>query len=231
MQQKTSIIQGSFHVHIVAGTFSPGIEIWDLDVLDSVEPLATLGGPVAAAGSEAAQPTKEEMSAKGRKKKKKKAGKVSGGGDCHGAAHCWTALLAWHCRRSSGGMRSTGTAASTDICVVLRCAVSLSLTIASSDQCSCAHPWAQQNVQCRNGNAAEDGGASAEGRQPHRRGAGPGLEPQRAPRAGLRLGRHHRQGEGQGSGSGLMPLAPQPPPLLHQLRALGCCWWRPAVLA
>ena len=114
MQQKTSIIQGSFHVHIVAGTFSPGIEIWDLDVLDSVEPLATLGGPVAAAGSEAAQPTKEEMSAKGRKKKKKKAGKVSGGGDRHGAAHCWTAPLAQRCRRSSGGMRSTGTAASTE---------------------------------------------------------------------------------------------------------------------
>jgi hypothetical protein len=43
-------------------------------VLDSVEPLTTLGGPVAE--GEAAQPTKEEMSAKGKKKKKKKAAKV-----------------------------------------------------------------------------------------------------------------------------------------------------------
>ena len=64
----------TIHLQLVAGTFSPGIEIWDLDVLDSVEPLTTLGGPVAE--GEAAQPTKEEMSAKGKKKKKKKAAKV-----------------------------------------------------------------------------------------------------------------------------------------------------------
>lgn len=43
-------------------------------MLDSVEPLTTLGGLVAE--GEAAQPTKEEMSAKGKKKKKKKAAKV-----------------------------------------------------------------------------------------------------------------------------------------------------------
>lgn len=63
-----------WHVIHHAGTFSPGIEIWDLDVLDSVEPLATLGGPLA--DSEAAQPTKEEMAAAKKKKKKKKASKV-----------------------------------------------------------------------------------------------------------------------------------------------------------
>ncbi len=59
-----------------AGTFSPGIEIWDLDVLDAVEPLVTLGGE---AQEGDAPPSKEEMSAeKKKKKRKKKAGKVGG---------------------------------------------------------------------------------------------------------------------------------------------------------
>lgn len=42
------------------GTMSPGIEIWDLDVVDSVEPIAVLGGEVVEAPQE------------GEKKKKKK---------------------------------------------------------------------------------------------------------------------------------------------------------------
>lgn len=32
------------HTAHVLGTFSPGIEIWNLDVLDPLEPSATLGG-------------------------------------------------------------------------------------------------------------------------------------------------------------------------------------------
>jgi hypothetical protein len=94
----------SFCMQNIAGTFSPGIEIWDLDVLDSVEPLTTLGGPVAE--GEAAQPTKEEMSAKGKKKKKKKAAKVSAGGNYHDSAHllaghCWQDIAADHRYRGS----------------------------------------------------------------------------------------------------------------------------------
>lgn len=37
----TGPVQGSF---VAVGTFKPGIEIWDLDVLDVLEPTATLGG-------------------------------------------------------------------------------------------------------------------------------------------------------------------------------------------
>lgn len=57
------------------GTFSPGIEIWDLDVVDSVEPLATLGGEVSP--DHEPPPTKQDLVPDKKKKKKKaKGGKV-----------------------------------------------------------------------------------------------------------------------------------------------------------
>ncbi len=62
------------------GSLGPAIEVWDLDVLDAVEPVATLGGEVgasaasAAAGDadDAAHGTEEDAAARRKTKKKKK---------------------------------------------------------------------------------------------------------------------------------------------------------------
>ncbi|KXZ55388.1 hypothetical protein GPECTOR_3g514 [Gonium pectorale] len=63
---------------VAVGTLEPGIEIWDLDVVDTVEPLATLGGRDTAAGAtaggaeEAAGGEAGASSGSDKKKKKKK---------------------------------------------------------------------------------------------------------------------------------------------------------------
>lgn len=49
------------------GSYDTGIEIWDLDVLDSVEPAAVLGGPVA--GGSVALAAAEAAAGKGKSKK------------------------------------------------------------------------------------------------------------------------------------------------------------------
>ena len=58
---------------LAVGTFAPHIEIWDMDVLDALEPVAVLG----AAGIEAAAAAAEEEEEAPAKKKKKGGG---GGG-------------------------------------------------------------------------------------------------------------------------------------------------------
>ena len=55
------------------GTMSPGIEIWDLDVADSVEPLASLGGEL----PERVPQSADEEASGSKKKKKKKSSKVT----------------------------------------------------------------------------------------------------------------------------------------------------------
>ena len=55
------------------GSMGPGIEIWNLNVVDTAEPLACLGGPEASAGAEAAaDASAEEVQKKAKKKKKKR---------------------------------------------------------------------------------------------------------------------------------------------------------------
>ena len=91
--------RGSF---LAVGTFQTGIEIWNLDVLDVLEPVATLGGrhdpdPRAIAALEA----EERAASKGKKKGKK--GAVSAGmaakllGDLKEGSHADAVMsLAWH---------------------------------------------------------------------------------------------------------------------------------------
>lgn len=56
---------------VAVGTFSPEIEIWNMDIIDAVEPLATLGGVDAPAAAEMGEAA-EGLSAEERKKLKKK---------------------------------------------------------------------------------------------------------------------------------------------------------------
>ena len=59
--------------YAAVGSFEPGIEIWDMDVLDAVEPVATLGGAdYEAAKALAEQDEEGPTDSKSKKKKKKK---------------------------------------------------------------------------------------------------------------------------------------------------------------
>jgi periodic tryptophan protein 1 len=63
------------------GSFEPGIELWDMDVVDAVEPLATLGGAdYAAARAAAATAAAAATEGGGGKKKKGSKKKKKGSG-------------------------------------------------------------------------------------------------------------------------------------------------------
>ena len=63
--------KGSF---VAVGTFLPGIEIWNLDVIDVLEPVCTLGGYDLDAGSSSAAASSSSSSGK---KKASKSGKAA----------------------------------------------------------------------------------------------------------------------------------------------------------
>ena len=60
---------------VAVGTFEPGIEIWNLDVLEALTPTATLGGRETPAEAKARM---NSGSSKGKKKKKAKKKKKCG---------------------------------------------------------------------------------------------------------------------------------------------------------
>lgn len=61
------------------GSLSPGIEVWDLDVLDAVEPMITLGGELPSDSKSAQeQEAEEDASAKPKKQKKSKVASLAG---------------------------------------------------------------------------------------------------------------------------------------------------------
>lgn len=58
---------------IAVGSFNPGVEIWNLDIVDAPSPVATLGGAINSPIPEAAEePEKPEKKKKGKKKAAKK---------------------------------------------------------------------------------------------------------------------------------------------------------------
>lgn len=67
LSESGETVQQMIGNYVAVGTFSPAIEIWNLDVLDPLEPSATLGGPL--------DPADESIK---KKKKGKKSSLVSG---------------------------------------------------------------------------------------------------------------------------------------------------------
>ncbi len=60
--------------YVAVGTFSPAIEIWNLDVLDPLEPTAVLGGTLKSANNAAAASDNGSKKKKSKKSKKQELG-------------------------------------------------------------------------------------------------------------------------------------------------------------
>jgi periodic tryptophan protein 1 len=81
MPPSTRFDGGSAGAYVAVGTFKPAIEIWNLDVIDPLEPVATLGGENLSAASAVLKEQEEEQAGgvgnkKGSKDKKKKKNKA-----------------------------------------------------------------------------------------------------------------------------------------------------------
>lgn len=68
---------GASGSYVAVGTFDPAIEIWDLDVMDPIEPAAVLGGTVPPPEPEPAAAPEEDQKKSKKKKSKKKASKAA----------------------------------------------------------------------------------------------------------------------------------------------------------
>lgn len=66
-----TIDPGSAGAFVAVGTFKPGIEIWNLDVIDALEPSAVLGGEIDGGMSAANDGPQQQPSSGGKKRKKK----------------------------------------------------------------------------------------------------------------------------------------------------------------
>ena len=69
LAQKHVQVQNNLGSFVAVGTFQPAIEIWNLDVLDPIEPTAVLGGPLGEEEQERYE-HEQKKQAKGKKGKK-----------------------------------------------------------------------------------------------------------------------------------------------------------------
>ena len=95
---------------VAVGTMEPVVEIWDLDVMDPMEPVLSLGGKPGSSSSSSSAAAAAAGDGKGKKKKKKKDKKQGGGGAKVGAGAHGDAVLSLSWRDHSPTVLASGSA-------------------------------------------------------------------------------------------------------------------------